>query len=88
MAKIWRPPPENLEPPQKNWRTPPKKIGDPPGTRPTPPPLWTESQTPVKTLPWPNFVAAGKNTCPDGAVEILEKYCNIFLHIINFEVLL
>ena len=25
------------------------------------PPLWTESQTPVKTLPWPNFVAAGKN---------------------------
>ena len=26
----------------------------------TPPPPWTESQTPVKTLPWPNFVAAGK----------------------------
>ena len=25
------------------------------------PPLWTESQTPVKTLPWPNFVVAGKN---------------------------
>ena len=25
------------------------------------PPLWTESHTPVKTLPWPNFVAAGKN---------------------------
>ena len=24
------------------------------------PPLWTESQTPVKTLPRPNFVAAGK----------------------------
>ena len=23
------------------------------------PPLWTESTTPVKTLPWPNFVAAG-----------------------------
>ena len=22
-------------------------------------PLWTESQTPVKTLTWPNFVAAG-----------------------------
>ena len=22
-------------------------------------PLWTELQTPVKTLPWPNFVAAG-----------------------------
>ena len=27
------------------------------------PPPWTESQTPVKTLPWPNFVAAGKNHC-------------------------
>ena len=28
------------------------------------PPLWTESQTPVKTLPWPNFVAAGnKHKC-------------------------
>ena len=27
----------------------------------TDPPLWTESQMPVKTLPWPNFVAAGKN---------------------------
>ena len=26
------------------------------------PPLWTESQTPVKTLPWPNYVAAGKYT--------------------------
>ena len=26
-----------------------------------PPPLLTESQTPVKTLPWPNFVAAGNN---------------------------
>ena len=26
------------------------------------PPLWTESQMPVKTLPWPNFVAAGKNS--------------------------
>ena len=24
-------------------------------------PLWTESQTPVKTLPWRNFVAAGNN---------------------------
>ena len=29
--------------------------------RQTPSPPWTESQTPVKTLPWPNFVAAGKN---------------------------
>ena len=31
--------------------------------RQTIPPLWTESETPVKTLPWPNFVAAGKNRC-------------------------
>ena len=23
--------------------------------------LWTESQMPVKTLPWPNFVVAGNN---------------------------
>ena len=29
------------------------------GLRQTPP--GTESQMPVKTLPWPNFVAAGKN---------------------------
>ena len=29
--------------------------------RQTPPHLWAESQTPIKTLPWPNFVAAGKN---------------------------
>ena len=47
--KIWRPP-ENLE-------TPPRKFG---GTPPsenleTPPPPWTESQTPVKTLPWPKL---------------------------------
>ena len=28
--------------------------------RQTPSPLWTR-QTPVKTLPWPNFIAAGKN---------------------------
>ena len=50
----------------------PRKFGDPPqiwrlpGTRP-PTPLSTESQTPVKTLPWPNFVAAGKN-------KTLKKY--------------
>ena len=30
--------------------------------RQTPPP-WTESQTPVKTLPWPNFVAASNYYC-------------------------
>ena len=29
-----------------------------------PPPL-TESQTPVKTLPWPNFVATGNNKIMD-----------------------
>ena len=29
--------------------------------RQTPPSPWTESQTPVKTLPWPNFIAAGNN---------------------------
>ena len=28
----------------------------------TPPPSLTESQTPVKTLPWPNFIVASKNT--------------------------
>ena len=33
--------------------------GIPACTEADPPPLWTESQTPVKTLPWPNFVAAG-----------------------------
>ena len=27
-------------------------------------PLWTESHTPVKTLPWPNFVAAGNDKPP------------------------
>ena len=75
--KIWRnPPPENFRPPRKIGDPPkisdPPKIGDtprdqthppkfqtPPGTRP--PPLLTESQTRVKILPWPNFVAAGKN---------------------------
>ena len=32
------------------------------------PALWTESQTPVKTLPWPNFVAAGNKT------EVLNEF--------------
>ena len=45
-------------------------------------PLWTESQTPVKTLPWPNFVAAG-NYCnclhfytyfTDWAVAFIKSY--------------
>ena len=50
-------PPENLEePPQKIWRNPPR-------TRPDPRPCEQKSwHTPMKILPWPNFVAAGKNT--------------------------
>ena len=53
-------PPEKLETP-RNWRTPPVPdlqgmLGYPPPT-----PLLTESQTGVKILPWPNFIAAGKN---------------------------
>ena len=41
---------------------PPGEVGIPACTEAdTPLPPWTESQTPVKTLPWPNFVAAGKN---------------------------
>ena len=35
--------------------------GIPACTETDPPPL-IESQTPVKTLPWPNFVVAGKKT--------------------------
>ena len=34
----------------------------PKGVSGTPPPLWTESQTPVKTLPCRNYIADGKNT--------------------------
>ena len=64
LAKIWRPPekletPQKIGEPMKNWR-PSRKIGDPPG--PDHPPPWTELQTHVKTLPWPNFVAAGIET--------------------------
>ena len=32
-------------------------------------PPWTESQTPVKTLPWPNFVAAG-NKCTNPSFSL------------------
>ena len=50
--------PEKLEtPPPKNWR-PPRNWRDyppPPEKLETPPSLWTESQTPVKTLPWPKL---------------------------------
>ena len=35
------------------------RYTSPPGPDQVHPPLLTESQTPVKTLPWPNFVAAG-----------------------------
>ena len=38
-------------------------------------PLWTESQTPVKTLPWPQFVVASKNNekIPGNLLKNLEK---------------
>ena len=36
--------------------------GIPACTEANAPLLWTESQTPVKTLPYPNFVAAGNKT--------------------------
>ena len=39
---------------------PPPQEQTPPGRR-HPSPLLTESQTPVKTLPCPNFVAGGKH---------------------------
>ena len=41
----------------------------------TPHPLWTESQTPVKILPCPNFVAGGKNWTEKGA-RILGTPCS------------
>ena len=37
----------------------PGRLASQHALRQTPSPPWTESQTPVKTLPWPNFVAAG-----------------------------
>ena len=50
--KIWRNPPPKIwrNPPPKIWRNPPWKFGGTP-----PPPLWTESHTPVKILPWPKL---------------------------------
>ena len=47
--------------------------GIPACTEAEPPPLWTESQTPVKTLPWPNFVAAGKYVIFQGEHPLGEK---------------
>ena len=38
------------------------------------PPLLTESQTPVKTFPWPNFVAAGKNGSRFGLHLVIEIF--------------
>ena len=64
--KIWRNPPENLRHPPENLRpprkfeTPPKNFR-PPGTRPGTPPV--DRHMHVNLLPWPNFVAAGNNTC-------------------------
>ena len=55
------PTPPKLEDPPKNWRPhPPEKLETtpPPGTRPPHP---VDRHTLVKILPWPNFVAAGKN---------------------------
>ena len=46
--------------------------------RQTPPSLWTESQMPVKTLPWPNFVAAGNN-----CVNPIELSINCAPHLVN-----
>ena len=45
------------------------------------PPLWTESQTPVKTLPWPNFVAAG-NYCVISPFELISqtKHVSLFVY--------
>ena len=45
---------------QLPWEVPAPRGGSQHTLRQTPP-LWTESQTPVKTLPCPNFVAGGKN---------------------------
>ena len=39
--------------------------------RQTPSPPWTESQTPVKTLPWPNFVKAGKYKCASNLFQLV-----------------
>ena len=41
----------------------------------TVPTLWTESQTPVKTLPWPNFVAASNNFDKIFQLKVFTKRC-------------
>ena len=40
-----------------------------------PPPLLTESQMPVKTLPCPNFVAGGNN----GSLSLSLSLCNVYI---------
>ena len=56
---------KNLETPRKfqtppKISDPPKNFRHPPGPGQVPPPP-VDRQTPVNLLPWPNFVAAGKN---------------------------
>ena len=47
---------------KKKFQTPPRKFQTPPNFRHPPPPCEQKSwHTPLKILPWPNFVAAGKN---------------------------
>ena len=55
--------PEGVSAPGDRVSAPGGGCGIPACTEADTPP-WTESQTPVKTLPWPNFVAAGNNTFP------------------------
>ena len=62
---------------QPPWRPAARHAGIPPAmhTGIPPPPLWTESQTRVKTEPCPNFVAGGNNSynlqCSCGKVMFL-----------------
>ena len=46
-------------------------------------PLWTESQTPVKTLPWPNFVAAGSNGILNGILTSTIEYNSVKRRIVD-----
>ena len=90
-------PPKNLETPQnwrppEKWRHPPEKLETPQKIGDTPPwdqtttttPLLTESQTRVKILPWPNFVAAGNypigELCSFCSRLILASAVNIFVY--------
>ena len=73
-------------PPYQDQAPPP-----PPG--PDPPALLTESQTPVKTLPCPNFVTGGNETFPlhpqynmllSSQVTVKMENCNyLYLHFSN-----